>query len=76
MTTKALTVANALRCLGDTVRGVKPYLLRQAVVAWRGPACLQPCLAAMAAILHLNSTRYVMIIIFSISIYIYIPASS
>ncbi|EED14280.1 ankyrin repeat and socs box protein, putative [Talaromyces stipitatus ATCC 10500] len=30
---KALTVANALRSLGNTVRGVKPHLLQQAVSA-------------------------------------------
>ncbi|EED12709.1 reverse transcriptase, putative [Talaromyces stipitatus ATCC 10500] len=30
---KALTVANALRSLGNTARGVKPYLLQQAVLA-------------------------------------------
>ena len=30
---KALTVANALRSLGNTVRGVKPHLLQQAVTA-------------------------------------------
>jgi hypothetical protein len=30
---KALVVANALRSLGNTVRRVAPYLLRQAAVA-------------------------------------------
>ncbi|KAI0992436.1 hypothetical protein K3495_g15749 [Podosphaera aphanis] len=30
---KALKVANALRCLGNTVRGVPPHLSRQAVIA-------------------------------------------
>lgn len=30
---KALVVANALRSLGNTVRGVAPYLLRQAAIA-------------------------------------------
>lgn len=32
-TSKALIVANALRGLGNTVRGIKPYLMRQAVTA-------------------------------------------
>jgi ribonuclease HI len=32
-TSKALKVANALRGLGNTVRGIKPYLMRQAVTA-------------------------------------------
>ncbi|KAI1004415.1 hypothetical protein K3495_g3797 [Podosphaera aphanis] len=31
--TKALKVANALRCLGNTVRGVAPHLSRQAVIS-------------------------------------------
>ena len=33
MTSKALVVANALRSLGNTVRGINPYLMRQAVSA-------------------------------------------
>jgi ribonuclease HI len=32
-TSKALIVANALRGLGNTMRGIKPYLMRQAVTA-------------------------------------------
>jgi hypothetical protein len=33
MASKALTVANTLRCLGNTVRGVNPYFIWQAIVA-------------------------------------------
>jgi ribonuclease HI len=33
MSSKALTVANALRSLGNTLRGVNPHLMRQAIVA-------------------------------------------
>jgi hypothetical protein len=33
MASKALTIANALRCLGNTVQGVNPYLMQQAIVA-------------------------------------------
>jgi hypothetical protein len=33
MASKALIIANALRCLGNTVYGVNPYLIRQAIVA-------------------------------------------
>jgi ribonuclease HI len=33
ITSKALIVANALRGLSNTVRGIKPYLMRQAVIA-------------------------------------------
>ncbi|KAI9036018.1 uncharacterized protein KD926_002540 [Aspergillus affinis] len=33
MASKAITVANALRSLGNTVRGVNPYLIQQAVKA-------------------------------------------
>jgi hypothetical protein len=31
LASKALTIANALRSLGNTVRGVNPYLMQQAV---------------------------------------------
>jgi hypothetical protein len=33
LASKALTTANALRSLGNTVQGVNPYLMRQAVIA-------------------------------------------
>jgi hypothetical protein len=33
LASKALTIANALRSLGNTVRGVSPHLMRQAIIA-------------------------------------------